>query len=238
MASIYPARWTRGQILQQGLEKAGNTKIRSLARSQLNRILESIYAQWEWPFLYDRAQVTLSTAGTAALPTTFLKFADEFSCQITPAGPTGRYHPIPLIDLLTMNRIHDGVSQTSIPRYITVEASQTRLIAWPMPVEAIPLELYYKYLPGDVDASDANAPAYDADIPVFPFGMTLALAIEVWALNYDQNVMVAAQRQRDLDGEMDRVRSILIPPKQQPDTIELDPLTFGNPVRPEDWDRW
>ena len=68
MPAVFPAQWSRGQIIQQALNKAGNKKIVQLARDRLNRLLEELYTQWEWPFLYTDFQFMMPSGNTGGPP--------------------------------------------------------------------------------------------------------------------------------------------------------------------------
>lgn len=234
MAIIYPARWTRGRILTQALERAGNTKILALARDELNRLLEDLYAQWEWPFLYTITDVVIATNGLFDLPENFIKCEDEFSLQILPSsGLVDRYTPIREIDIQTMDRVYDGVTQSTYPNCWAVDASTRGGVAWPMPLEALPCRLIHKFLPADMPTTPTAD--YDADIPLFPYGNYLANAMYVWALEYDENPLATTMAAK-LRLEFENLRNTAIPDKPVPRQILLDPDVFAERTFiPEDW---
>jgi len=124
---------------------------------------------------------------------------------------------------------------------------------WPIPTRTCSAELTYKYLPAEVPigtgaSSDATTTAYDADIPIFPWGSFLSDAMEVWGLEYEENPRATTRRMEVWGGEgmpesgLDRIRAIVLVRQSQEQTIPLDPQVFGPGFRDEssryfrDWD--
>lgn len=233
MAAVYPARWTRGRIIQQALQKVGNTKITPLARDQLNRVLEDLYVQWEWPFLYTVTTLTLSGA-LVDLPADFLKSESDDTGLRVITGPANQ-----ALDLAVLQksppeyaRMATPTSQTGRPRIWYHDHANNRAVLWPTPDGPYLAQIVYKALPPDFPVDPIEA--YDADIPLFPYGMLLAHKLEVWALEYEQRTQLAMVRNQEFEQALDRVRGAAQPRQSQEMQIPLDEGTFGPCFRDDD----
>jgi hypothetical protein len=57
--------------------------------------------------------------------------------------------------------------------------------------------------------------------------------MEVWGHQYEQNSMLASERQQEATVALDMIRNIALPRSTQESTLPLDPLTFGPAFRDE-----
>lgn len=286
MPVVYPAQWSRGAILQQALQKAGNKKIVQLARDRLNRLLEELYTQYEWPFLYTDYQFMMPSGNTGGpplwptfqLPTqfpltlqtivggvsqslvytvNFMKTMDEVT-SLRISTKNGLTVDLPIVETNPVQFRRRAIPhdlQGDRPLIWYVDYSTLFGVTWPVPTAACFCDLRFKFLPTDqpigsggplFNATDPVTTAYDAAIPLFPYGGFLAMEMERWALDYDHD-----PRARDLQAEiwgeggvLERIRDIAMPRQSQDDTLPLDPQVFGPGFRDEasryfrDWDWW
>lgn len=246
MPAVFTGRWTRGTILDQALARAGNAKVRHLARDRLNRILEELYSQWEWPFLYKVSTFTFPASNTGGqltlyasvvLPSDFLKTEHETTgLRITSIDGNVRSLPVVEMDPIAFRRRaipSDQESQRPLIHYISY--GEQFMYFWPRPTTACQATMIYKFLPADMPigtGSDAVTTAYDADIPLFPWGGVLSMAIEAWVLQYDENPR-AAEVQAEASAAFDQIRNIALPRQSQEETLPLDPKLFSTPFRDE-----
>lgn len=251
MPAVFTGRWTRAQILIQALNRAGNKKITQLARDRLNRRLEELYTQWEWPFLWTEYRFVMpagNTGGVASyasfqLPADFLKTSDEVTglLIVTKDGDSSKL-PIVERDPVAFRRSANPIDQISDTAKIWYVDYATRFgVVWPAPTAALGCSLTYKMLPPDKDigaggplgaASDATTVAYDADIPLFPYGGYLALDLEAWAREYDHDGQASYTR-ADAESAFQNIRAVALPRGTVETTVPLDPTVFGPGFRNE-----
>src|SRR5215813_10129076 len=72
-------RSTRGDIIDQALQRVGNTTatLKNAARFRLNRILQELYQGFDWPFLFAKVPVTIAPTGIVPMPADFVKPEDD-----------------------------------------------------------------------------------------------------------------------------------------------------------------
>src|SRR6267142_3433042 len=251
MPAVFTGRWTRGTILDQALKRVGNVKIKHLARDRLNRILEELYSQWEWPFLYKVFSFTfpggntggqLTIFASAILPDDFLKTEHETTgLRITTVDGNPQNFPVVETDPVTFRRRalpYEQESQRPLIYYVSY--GERFIYFWPRPIQACGATMIYKFLPpdqpiGNGSVSDPVTVAYDADIPRYPWGGHLSMEVEAWALQYDENPR-AQEVRAEANGAFDNIRNIALPRASQEQTLPLDPTVFGPVFRDEsDW---
>lgn len=244
MAVVYPGRWTRGTIIDQALKRVGNVKIKALARDKLNRILEDIYSQWEWPFLYKVFTFSFPASNTGgrltiyasqALPTDFLKTEHETTgLRITTVDGNPQSFPVVETDPVMFRRSAVPYEQEGQrPLIFYVSYGEQFIYFWPRPTQACGATLIYKFLPPDFPLDDPVD--YDADIPLYPWGNHLSMEIEAWALQYDRDPRMD-QARAEANAAFDNIRNIALPRQSQEQTLPLDPVVFGPAFRDEsDW---
>lgn len=243
MPAVFTGRWTRAQILTQALNRAGTQKIAHLARDRLNRLLEELYTQWEWPFLYTEYLFTMPATNqggparfvTFALPATFLKTEDEESLRIlTQDGVTQGKVVLELDRGRFLRAALPFDQEADAPRLWYVDYAQRFGVVWPRPLAALGMVLLYKSLPADVAigtggklgaASDPDTVAYDLDVPLFPWGGYLAIEMEAWARQHEHDPQWQAAKAESM-AAFDNIRSIALPRGSQSDVLPLDPGTF------------
>src|SRR4030095_3942797 len=93
---------TRREIIDQALQRAGNNtdSLRKQARIRLNRILQDLYLQWDWPFLWQTAAISLPPAATFPLPTGFVKPEDDHALTVDSAAGVAYGVPLQEVDHL------------------------------------------------------------------------------------------------------------------------------------------
>lgn len=252
MPAVFTGRWSRGTILNQALEKVGNDSIRHLARGRLNRILEELYSQWEWPFLYKVATFTFPTGNTGgaltlyasqSLPSDFLKTEHETTgLRITAVDGVVQNFPVVEIDPVAFRRrAIPSDRETARPLIYYVSYAEQFIYFWPRPTQSCQATFIYKHLPADVPegtgaTGDPVTTAYDADIPLYPWGGHLAMEVEAWGQQYEQNSQRAAEVRQEANAAFDNIRNIALPRGSQEPTVPLDPTIFGPGFRTEDDD--
>ena len=226
MSVVYGGRWSRGMILDQALKKVGNEKIRGLAREQLNRILEDLYVQFEWPWLYRIMTVALGSTGTFTVPSDFLKTqTNDTGLRIVNLDGSPVDYPVYELDPADFfRRAIPQVQEGQRALIYWVDYGLGVITYWPQPNVTCTAQFVYKYLPADV--STADPAAYDADIPLFPYGRLLQLAVEAWAYQYEHDSLGSQMSAQALAIGLDAVRNIALPRKSEADTLSLDEETF------------
>ena len=231
MAQLPTSQVTQGQIVDRALKRAGNTKIKALARARLFQILDDLALEYDWPQLIKNVAVTIST-DTFSLPTDFLSTPDDDGLTLTSVNGFVVKQPVGQRDRQTFERSRIGSAVTSgtTPRLWTVDYEQGVGIVWPPPSSAVTATLRYKYRPVQVDP-DANGGMDFADaFAWFPYTTYLIDALYAWALEYDENgdattaLLKAEQR-------LDRIRQVAIPTRAQRMDIPLDDEVFTTPYR-------
>jgi hypothetical protein len=234
-------RWTRGTIIDQALQRVGNTSVSVLqaARVRLNRILQDLHQQWDWPFLwtYTAPDLTITTAGTIELPRDFLKPEDTEALTLTAVGGVPTWRVLPEVDHRTFYA-RNPQARSAAPTLWTLEYATWNLAsepypspqkvpvghAWPLPTAPCTAHLRYKWLPSDL--STADPVSYDADIPVFPYDSLLSELLFEWAQSYE----VDPRRAESLQVNtllVERVRGAAFPARSYPSQVPLDPQFFG-----------
>lgn len=212
---------TRGQILDQALRRAGNTKstVRDLAADAMNAILFDLYTQWDWPFL--QKTTTISLVGSVfSLPTDFIWVKDASALFITQIDDQTVRQPVyekPWETLVNQLPVE------GIPRIFACDrgfaGSGGRAGVWPVnTTRAITANLRYQYLPTPLTT--------DAQTPTFPWATYLVQEMYVWALEYEGDPRSVAETQRK-EMLFQRIRGAALPINTTAQDIPLDPTMFG-----------
>jgi hypothetical protein len=228
--AVFTGRRTRRQIIDQALKKAGNTKIIVEARIELARILENLYLQHEWPFLYTETTLTLSAS--TSLPSNFLKTeSSDTGLRVTSVDSVTQDSPIQIVTPTEWRRMaipRDATATT--PDIAMVDYGASVIKPWPVPIGLVQALLVYKFLPGEVDPADTVT--FDANIPTFPFHGLLTDYVEAWALEYEHNPAAQMLFMKNKDS-LSMVLGTAIPrDANQSNAIELDPQFFSTPYYP------
>src|SRR5215467_4908597 len=226
-------RSTRGDILDQALQRVGNTtaSLKNAGRFRLNRILQELYQGWDWPFLWTIGPLTIQTNGFIALPDNFVKPEDDQSLMITSAGGVQQ----PSIVTETDHRAFQLQQATSPnvmsarPRIWTIDYGNVPPVgrAWPLPTDTCQATFRYKFMPPDFPLSDAVA--YDADVPIFQWDVLLTDLMFEWAQSYEVDPRRGEQYSVNAD-TVNRARGGSFPERSYPATVQLDPLVFSTPT--------
>ena len=224
--AVFTGRRTRRQIIDQALKKAGNTKILVEARVELARILERLYLEHEWPFLYTETSLTLTASTT--LPTNFLKVeSSDTGLRGTAVDGVTDDWPIFIVTPTTWRRQAIPRTETAErPEFAMIDYATSVLKPWPVPSGSVTALLVYKYLPTELDPTSTTA--YDADIPTFPYHGYLTDVLEQWAQEYEHNATAAQLLAAKNRESLAMLLGTAIPKDaNQASSIELDPAIFG-----------
>jgi hypothetical protein len=218
-------RMNRGDIITQALQRVGNTtnQLRIQARIRLNRILQDLYLQWDWPFLWRTASVTIAPDGRFALPVGFLKCEDDQA--LTLAG-----RPLQELDHLTYAQLARAGVVATQPRIWTIDYAEQVGHVWPSPAAGAGATLRHKILPPDVAVDPPST--YDADIPTFPWDTYLTDAVLQWAMEYEVDPRANDQLLKNRE-QLGLIRGATWPERSYRPTIPLDPTVFTTPWRGE-----
>lgn len=233
--AIPSARMSRGAILDQALQRAGNTKIKAKARETLEYKLDELAIGYEWPFLYATTVLTL-TGSSFTLPTTngseFLKAQDDRGLVVTAVDGELQSVVVMEVDPETFSRLAVPTDATAnIPRIWCVNRPGVDASIWPTPTASVVATLRYKFRP----AAQPLTPTadYDASIPWFPWPSTLIRIMFQWALEWDADPRADVEFQKvwGVGGELDMLREAAMPRHSQSSVVVLDPLVFSTPFR-------
>lgn len=229
--AVFTGRRTRRQIIDQALTKAGNSKILVQARVELNRILEKLYVEHEWPFLYKEASLTLTASTT--LPTDFLRVeSDDTGLRGTAVDGSTDDWAILIVSPARWRRHAVPRDETGErPLIATIDYAQSILKPWPAPDSVVTALLSYKYLPAEVAVTGTTEDATnDADIPIFPFAGYLTDVLEEWAADYDHDITRASRLGLKNRESLGLILGTAIPrDANQASEIPLDPAIFTTP---------
>jgi len=171
---------TRGEIITEALNLAGNTQITTRAQSWLNYILEELYSLYTWVFIEKNSNFSTNQA-SYALPTDFLY---QLNMRITVGNSQSPliYLPLPEYDSLTKSTTSEGT-----PQYYTIDNETKKIIFYPSPDTAYTYDFRYLYLP--------TALTSDSETPAFILARILVQAVYCEALKYldDERYMQALQ---------------------------------------------
>jgi hypothetical protein len=234
--AIPAGRLKRGDILRSALQRAGNTKLMvapagqpALARVKLNRILEGLYNEHDWPFLWTEAPVSVGAQFT--LPADFLQSRDDWGLSYVRSD--GMRRGVAEVDRYTFDTRGRNLRATcEDPLIWTADRARGIGRVWPTPLTALQATLHYKFLPADVDPLDPVT--YDADVPLFPWHDYLIDALYQWALDYEQDPRALGFAQLNA-ARLAQIRGTALPPRSRERTLPLDPQVFDQGPRRTDW---
>ena len=221
-------RQTRGEIINQAMQLVGNnsTTMLAQARIKLNRILQDLYQQWDWPFLWLSTQLSILPNGVIVLPADFVKPEDDRSLVVVQANGQAMRRIVQEVDHRTFDSRLLEVSGL-IPQIWTIDYVVPVGKAWPLPDGGTAIATFrYKFLPPDVSPTDTIA--YDADIPTFPWDSFLQHQLVEWGMLYESDPRRAEQLTID-EGYLQRLRGSAFPDRSYPSTVPLDPVFFSTP---------
>jgi hypothetical protein len=224
----------RGQIIDQAMQRVGNNSPSILlqARTTLQRLLNDLYQQWDWPFLWTTSPVTLLPSGIldlATLPLHFLKPEDDQSLALVTSS--GERRPIQEIDHRSYAmRTTGGQGSSGTPRLWTINygPAPTGLFT-PRPAEALPAELRYKFLPATLPFAVGVTGTFDTDVPPFPWDSFLIDTLTEWGMSYEADPRRAEQITIN-EAMLQRLRGATYPERSFPSQVPLDPLFFTTPT--------
>lgn len=223
---------TRGEIIENGLKRAGNTRIVVEARVRLNRILDDLYLEYAWPFLHIELAFGL-VAASFNLPTDFLITVDDDGLSVTSINGVAVSIPVREVDRQTYQRLAQPIaagSSTTYPLVWNVDRGVAPALArvYPTPTATIQMLLRYKFRPTEPDPTSPGA--YDLTVPLFPYDTYLEDAIYVWALEYDSSPRAEGEGAK-LRLHLTNIRNIAIPLRATRTDIPLDDQLFRTPFQ-------
>lgn len=225
-------RLARGEIITQALNRAGNPKIKIGARIALNRILEALYTEHEWPDLATTLDGVSLSGPSFPLPADFLRVVDDLGLQILTVSGAPYKIAVKELDPQAFEAVSNPVDQVSThPFYYRIDRAANVGRLWPRATTAVTGRLRYVALPADVEVSgDMSDPTYDADVPRFFHHGHLIEEVYAWALAYDKDHR-ATEAKMLAKESLAMVRGRILPRKAIPTTLELDPDVFSTPYR-------
>ena len=231
-------RLTRGEIIDSALQRAGNNTASMIAaaRVRLNRILQDLNMQLDWPFYFTAATVTVQPNGLIVLPPDFMKPEDTESLVVNSTGGQDFNAVVHEVDHRTFYTRRTSLTvQATLPRIWTIQYAQTVPTsvgqAWPMPVEVCTCTFRYKLFTQDmpeVNAAGSGAD-YDADIPAFPYDAFLTDLLFEWAQVFEVDPRRADQLQVNTM-QLQNIRGAAFPERSYPSNVPLDPMYFSTPT--------
>lgn len=226
-------RMSRIDIINQALQRSGNNTntLRVQARVKLNRILQDLYLQWDWPFLWTTVPLDIPPNGTFPLPADFLKAEDDQAIRVESSGGTTFLTPLQEVDHLHFQQLaFNPGTQATLPRIWTMDYATKTGMAWPRPAFTCACTLRYKRLPPDVHETP-TAP-YDTDVPTFPWDAYLSDAVLQWAMEYEADPRANDQLTKNRE-QLALIRGATWPERSYRSTVPLDPTVFSTPWRGE-----
>jgi len=130
---------TRGEMIAQALQRAGNNSVSLTfqARIRLNRILQDLHQGWDWPFLWTTATLQITTDGTVAMPADFLKAEDDQALMITVANGQTMRRPVQEVEHKIFEQRAVDMGGGTIPRVWTIDYKRVFGLVtgrvWPRP---------------------------------------------------------------------------------------------------------
>jgi hypothetical protein len=189
---------TRGQIMTEGLGRAGRPDLISEARLWLNLFLETQYdnQDHEWLLKYvDKRPLVMGDT----LPTDYVRMK---TITVTPNRLQMRLVEADEWESIRANAGFDfGVTTTGTSRICYIDQATSLIYFWPTPPTAGPGQLvynyYYYFFPVLPEIADG---AHDTDIPVW--GLTNDILIEqiyVRALNWNDDLRYKDEKENVMD---------------------------------------
>ncbi len=224
MAQIPTGRYSRQQIRDLALNRAGNRRLDSDATSWLAQLLFDLYTLYDWPFLNTSAALTV-TGPTFPLPTDFQRSQDDGGLWWTSLdGQPLTYARVIELDPMAFDSYtHANLSGLPPQRWLAdLSAGVGRVSADPTG-HTLTGTLRYKFLPAE--PATASEPT---DVPVFPWHSYLVQALYVTALEHEKDPR-AAQEVMIRDQQFALIRRGSAPRRSQPVTIPLDNTVFRTP---------
>jgi len=224
-------RSTRLDLIDAALKRVGNTTatLKDAARTRLNRILQDLHQQWDWPFLWLTATLTIQPNGLLVLPADFQKPEDTESLQIFQTGGVAQAAVVHEVDHRTfaMQAANQAMVQATLPKIWTIDYASLTGRVWPLPNDSCLATLRYKTFPSDMPLTDSTA--YDNDVPAFPYDNLLTDLLFEWAQSYEVDPRRADQLSLN-ESLVQKVRGSAFPERSYPSQIPLDPLVFSRPA--------
>jgi hypothetical protein len=225
-------RLDRGTIITRALTRIGNNtnSLQAQARVTLNRVLQDLYLQWDWPFLWRMLPVTIPPSGIFPLPANFVKPEDDQALLVTGSGGISYTHPVQEVDHLHFERLGSPAAEATLPTVWTIDYGTASGRVYPRPMSACAATLRHKWLPPDV-APEPLGP-YNADVPTFPWDNYLQDAIVQWGMEYEADPRANDQLMKNRE-MLALMRGATWPERSFRSTIPLDPTFFTTPFRGE-----
>jgi hypothetical protein len=230
--AVPSGRLTRGRIIQLAQREAGNTNSQLIAemRVWLNLLLQDLYSQWDWTFLFTSTTVSIGST-SFPLPDNFLKTQDEWGLKVTMHGGVITNLRVPEVDREHFDAVAIAQTTGSVPLMWHPDRQAGVGLVWPTPDTAVTATLRYKVWIADADVNDETA--YDADIPTFPFHSYLVEKLRARVYGWDRNIPMADRTEAMAEAMFARQRGTALPRYSIAEQA-LDPSTFGPAFIPED----
>lgn len=177
---------TRGQIITEGLSRAGRSDLVSDARLWLNLFLEKVYMNQDFKWLEK------SVSGLA-LSQNYDLF-DDYRAIIAISLGTNRS---PLTQVFTADEwdyVKGGNSNASTPTHFFINEIDDVIEFYPAPASGLTFNASYYRMPSLPDHEDPNS---DDESPFWKLPTEILIeAIKMYAMDYNDDVRFDAQEQR------------------------------------------
>lgn len=224
---------SQGVILRQALQRAGNERLLlstgssylgadpAPARVKLNRILEDLYRDWDWPFLWTEAPVQFGAS--FPLPEDFDRAEDDWALSWGEQGSRCWAAQVDRAAFEVRSRNLEAAPGGG-PLIWSVDYATGVARVWPTPDHTIVATLRYKFQPVLADPQ-IDPVGFDETIPLFPWADYLMDAVFAWAQEYEQDPRYVQTMQIN-DEKLKRIRATAIPARSRQSVVPLDPQVF------------
>lgn len=218
--------YTRQQIRDLALNRAGNRALDTDAIAWLAQLLFDLYTLWDWPFLFTSEAVAIS-GRTFALPVDFDRTQDETSLKPTAWDGQSVAAGAPIREVARESfDLVDDANHLGMPLWWTCDRDAGVGIVTPNPAgHTLTATLRYKRIP--IEPAVADEPA---DVPVFPWHTYLVQAVYVIALEHEKDPRLG-EGMAIREQMFAQIRRGSSPRHAQNTTIPLDPAVFRTPFQ-------
>lgn len=206
---------TRTEIIDAGLQLAGDTSLTTHAVTWLNAFLRETYRSWPWPFLHKRytglalgagvTSLSFGNGSTEALEVP--RIFDPIKVYTSDYRSKGKARIRQMVesDVDHDATYNDPAQGRGIPTTFKIRADNTlwgkwTLYPWPVPDKAYLLGLEYLIQPADLSSGSS--------VPIYPSDETMILAVMVKGLEHMKEIEQYALKKGELREQVinDRLR--------------------------------
>lgn len=223
---IPPGRYTRQQIRNLALNRAGNRALDTDAQSWLAQLLFDLDTLYDWPWLHVTTTVTIAS-DEFALPDDFYQSQDD--AALNPISLNGQTlsggQPLLEVDPGTFELRRDPNAYGQ-PLVWMVDRALNIGRVTPNPVGlSLVARLRYKRITAEPAAADEAT-----DIPVFPWSDYLVQRVYLEALKHERDPRVM-EATAEAEAMFARIRRATEPRGAASPIVPLDPTFFRTPFQ-------